>query len=99
MRFLGWKEAKWLFQKPPLYNTFIKIPRIKHLKNTDLMQELPFYDKLSIVNLSKEFKRYARIYKIEIIDSKNPLAQLEARKLGIKDLFKDLSDEIKTIKF
>ena len=63
------------------------------------MQELPFYDKLSIVNLSKAFKRYARIYKIEIIDSKNPLAQLEAHKLGIKDLFKDLLDEIKTIKF
>ena len=87
-----------MFQKPPLYNTLIKIPRIKHLKNTYLIHELPFYDKLSIVNLSKAFKRYARIYKIEIIDSKSPLAQLEARKLGIKDLFKDLLDEIKTIK-
>ena len=97
MSFSGWKEAKWLFQEPPLYNTFIKIRRIKHLKNTDLMHKLPFYDKLSIVNLSKAFKRYARIYKIEIIDSKNPLAQLKARKLGIKDLFKVLLDEIKTI--
>ena len=58
-----------------------------------------FYDKLSILNLSKAFKRYARSYKIEIIDSKNPLAQLEARNVSIKDLFKDLLDEVKTIKY
>ena len=58
-----------------------------------------FYDKLSILNLSKAFKRYARSYKIEIIDSKNPLAQLEARNVSIKDLFKDLLDEVKAIKY
>ena len=48
------KEAKALFQKLPFYNTFIKKPRIKHLKNIDLLHELPFYDKLSIKQKIRE---------------------------------------------
>ena len=42
---------------------------------------------------------YARTYKVEIIDSKDPLAQLEASKSSIKDLFKDLLDEVKGFKY
>ena len=82
------KEAKELFQELPLYKTFIETPRIK----------LPFYDKLNIKQLSKTFKKYTRSYKIEIIDSKDPLAQLEASKSSVKDLFKDLLDKIKEFK-
>ena len=93
------KEAKRLFQKLPFYNTFIEIPHIKHLKNIDLLCELPFYDELNIEKISKAFKRYARSYKMEMIDSKDPLAQLEASKLSIKDLFKDLLDEINGFKY
>ena len=89
MSFGDKKEAKRLFQKLPFYNTFIEKPKIKHLKNIDLLHELPFYDELNIQKISKAFKRYASGYKIEIIDSKDPLAQLEASKLGINDLFKD----------
>ena len=63
------------------------------------MHELPFYDELSIAEISQAFKTYARNYKIEIIDSKDPLAQLEASKSRIKDLFKDLLDEIKGFKY
>ena len=63
-----------LFQKPPFHNTFIEKPCIKHLKNIDLLHELPFYDELSIKQVLKAFKRYARSCKIEIIDSKDPLA-------------------------
>ena len=48
------KEAKAFFQKLPFYNTFIKKPRIKHLKNIDLLHELPFYDKLSIKQRIRE---------------------------------------------
>ena len=47
----------------------------------------------------KEGQRYARRYKVEIIDSKDPLFQLEASKLSIKYLFKDLLDEIKGFKY
>ena len=92
------KETKRLFQKLPFYNVLIEKPRIKRLKNLDLLHELPFYDKLSILKKSKAFKRYARSYKIEIIDSKDPLVQLEASKSNIKYFFKDLLDEIKNIK-
>ena len=67
--------------------------------NIDLLHELPFYDELSIEKISKAFKRYARNYKIEIIDSKDPLAQLDASKSIIKNLFKDLLREIKGFKY
>ena len=42
---------------------------IRHPFNMDLPHELPFYDELSIVKISQAFTRYARSYKIEIIDS------------------------------
>ena len=41
----------------------------------------------------------ARTYKVEIIDSKETLAQLQASKSSIKDLFKDLLDELKGFKY
>ena len=82
MIFRDEREAKRLFQKLPFYNSFIKKPRIKHLKNIDLLHELPFYD-----------------IEIEIIDSKDILAQLEATKLSIKDFFKDLIDKFKGFKY
>ena len=62
------------------------------------LHELP-YDELSIAKISQAFKRYIRTYKFEIIDSKDSPAQLEASKSNIKDLFKDLLDEIKGFKY
>ena len=35
---------------------------------------------LSVVEISKAFKAYARNYKIEIVNLKDPVAQLEASK-------------------
>ena len=49
--------------------------------------------------ISKAFKRYSRSYKIEIIDSKDPLVQLEAVKSNIEDLFKKLLIEMKGFKY
>ena len=91
--------AKRLFQKLPLYNALTEQLCIKHLKNIDLLHELPFYGKLSITKISQAFKGYARNYKLEIIGSKDPLVQLEASKLSAKNLFKDLLDEIKGFKY
>ena len=64
-----------------------------------MLHELPFFDELSIDKISKAFKRYARSFKIEIRDSKDPLVQLEDSKSSIKDLFEDLLDEIKGFKY
>ena len=41
------------------------------------------------------FKRYARSYKVGILDSKDPLVQLKTSKSSIKDLFKYLLSEMK----
>ena len=84
------EEVKKLFQILPFYNVLIEKPKIKHLSNLELLRELPFYDELNVVEISKAFKGYARSYKVEIIEPKGPLAQLEASKSSIKDLFKDL---------
>ena len=51
------------------------------------------------MKISQAFKRYARSYKVEIIESKDPLAQLEASKSNIEDLFKDLFHENKRLKY
>ena len=65
------KEAQKLFQENPLYDTFIKNPKITDLKNMDLLQELPFYDELNIIQTSKAFGWYAKSYKVETVDSKD----------------------------
>ena len=92
-------DRKKLFQILPFYNTFIEIPKIKKLSNVKLLQELPFYDELSIVKNSNAFSGYARSYKVEIVDKKDPLVQLQTSKLSIEDLFKDLLNEIKGFKY
>ena len=77
----------------------IEKPKIKHLSNIELLHEFPFYDELSVVEISKAFRRYARSYKVEIMEPKDPLAQLEASKSSIKDLLKDLLSEMKGFKY
>ena len=76
-------------------NYFIEKPKMKHLSNIELLHKLPFYDELSALEIPKAFRRCARNYKVEIIDSKDYLAQLEAGKSSIEDLFKDLLNEVK----
>ena len=38
-------------------------------------------------------------YKVKLVDKKDPIEQLEASKLSIKDLFHDLLNEIKGFKY
>ena len=92
------KEAKNLFQTLPFYNVLIKKTEINKLSNIELLHELPFYDELSITEILKTVKRYARSYKVEIVNYKDPLVQLEASKPSIKDLFKDLLNKMKGFK-
>ena len=64
-----------------------------------MLHELSFYDELSIEKISKAFTRYARSYRTEIIELKDPLVQLEPSKLGIIDLLKDLLVETNGFKY
>ena len=41
------------------FNVSIKKPKIKRLKNVDLLSELPFYDQLNIIKADQAFKGYA----------------------------------------
>ena len=80
-------DAKKLFQVLPSYNTFIERPEIKKTSNVELLKELPFYNELSIVKNNGAFSSYARIYKVEIVDKRDPIVQLKTTELSIKDLF------------
>ena len=99
MSFWDEKEAKTLLEELRFYNASIEKPYIKCLHNIYFLRELPFYDKSSIVKISKAFEGYARSYSIEIIDSKDPSVQLTPSKSSIEDLFDDLLDEIKGFKY
>ena len=87
------------FKELPFYNVSIDKPKIKRLKNIDLLPELPFYDQLNIIKTDQAFKGYARSYKVEIVDKKDLIVQLEASKSSIKDLFNDLLNETKGFKY
>ena len=73
-------------------------PKIKRLKNIHLLAELPFYDQLNIIRTEYAFSGYAMSYKVEIVDKKDVIIQLEASKSSIKDLFIDLLNETVLLK-
>ena len=83
------------FKELPFYNVSIDKPKIKRLKNIDLLTELPFYDQLNIIKTDHAFSGYAMSYKVEIVDKKDLIVQLEASRSSIKDLFNDLLNETK----
>ena len=37
------------FKELPFYNKYIEKTKIKRLKNTDLLSELPFYEELNVI--------------------------------------------------
>ena len=88
------------FKKLPFYNKNIEKPKIKRLKNIDLLSELPFYEELNVIKTDHAFRGYAMSYKDEIIEKKDPIKQLDASKSSIKDLFSDLLiNKIKGFKY
>ena len=56
------------FKELQFYNRHIEKPKIKRLKNTDLLSELPFYEELNLIKTNHAFSRYAMSYKVEIIE-------------------------------
>ena len=94
---MHWDESK-IFKILPFYNSYIEKPKIKKLNNVQLLKRLPFYDELSIVKNKTAFSGYAQSYKIEIVDKKVVVVQLNATEISIKELFKDLLIELKGFK-
>ena len=57
------------------------------------------YEQLSIIKTNQAFSGYAMLYKVEIVEQKDPIVQLEGTKLSIKDLFSNLLNETKGFKY
>ena len=87
------------FKKLPIYNVSIDKPIIKRLKNIDLLAELPFYNQLNIIRADHAFSGYEMSYKVEIVDNKDFIVQLQASRSSIKDLFNDLLNETRGFKY
>ena len=65
------------FKKLSFYNKQIEKSKIKRLKNIDLLSELPFYKELNVIKTNHAFRGYAMSYKVEIIERKDSINQLE----------------------
>ena len=87
------------FKEIPFYNKHFEKPKIKRLKNIDLLSELPFYEELNVIKINHAFRGYAMSYKVKMIERKDPITQLEASKSSIKDLFSDLLSQTKGFKY
>ena len=48
------------FKEFPYFNEVIEKPKIKRLKNIDLLAEQPFYDQLNIIKTDQAFKGCAK---------------------------------------
>ena len=68
------------FKELPLFNVSIEKPKIKRLKNINVLAEQPFYDQLNIIKIDQAFKGYARSYKVETVEENYLIVQLEASK-------------------
>ena len=87
------------FEELPFYNKPIEKPKVKIFKNIDWLTELPFYEQLSVIKTDQAFKQYAMSSKVEIVERKDPIVQLEVSKLSIKNLFSDLLNQTKGFKY
>ena len=95
-------ENKQFLKILPFYNVlidFVKSDVIKRFSNVKLMSELPFYKDLNVKEISKAFKRYAKSYKVEIVDRKDPMIHLYASKKRISKLLNELLSEMKGLRY
>ena len=85
------------FKEIPFYNKPIEKRKIKRLKTLIYFLNFLFYEELNIIKINHAFRGHEISYKVEIIELKDPILQLEASKSSIKDLLSvsDLLNETK----
>ena len=59
---------------------------------------LPFNEELSVLKTNHAFRGYTANYKVESVEKKDLLTQLEGSKSGIKDLLSDPLNETRGLK-
>ena len=52
-------DAADFFKELPFCNKPIKKPKVKRLKNINQLDELPFYEQLSVIETNQTFRGYA----------------------------------------
>ena len=52
------------FKELPFYNKHIENPKVKRLKNIDLLSELPFNEDLNVLKTNHAFRGYTMSYKV-----------------------------------
>ena len=72
------------FKELSLYNKHIKKLKIKRFKNTDLLSELPFYQEPNVIKKNHTYRGYAMSYKVENVEKRDPIKQLEESKSSMK---------------
>ena len=73
-------DAVDYFKELPFYKKPIEKPKVKRLKSIDRLTELPFYEKLGVIKTDQALRGYIMSYKVEIVERKDPIVQLEASK-------------------
>ena len=63
------------------YNKHIEKPKIKRLKNIDLLSQLPFYEELNVIKTTHAFRGYAMSYRVELIEKKDPIKQKQVNQV------------------
>ena len=58
------------FKELSFCNKYTKKPKIKRLKNIDLLSELSFYEELNVIKTDHAFRGYATSYKVELVEKK-----------------------------
>ena len=58
------------FKEFPFFNVPIEKPKIKCLRNVDLLAELPFHEQPDIIKTNQAFTGYAMSCKVEIAEKK-----------------------------
>ena len=78
------------FKELSFYNKQIKKPKIKRLKNVDLLSKLPFYGELNVIKTNHAFRGDVMSFKVKLVEKKDLIKPLVASKSSIKDLFSGL---------
>ena len=61
------------FKELPFHKKHIEKPKIKHLKNIDLLSELHFYAELNVIKINHVFRGCTMSYKVETIEKRDPI--------------------------
>ena len=64
----SYSDAVDYFKELPFYNKPIEKSKVKRLKNTDQLAELPFYEQLSVIKTNQTFRGCAKSYKVGKIE-------------------------------